>query len=314
VLGRSLLVYSFLTLSVIARPAPAQPADPAAVIDQRIQAAIQGFPGSVSLYARNLDTGVSYGLRADAPVPTASTIKLPIMVELFAEAGEGRLDWNQKILLTNQDKVSGSGVLTEFSPGDALPIRDLMHVMIVVSDNTATNLILDRIGGNAVNLRMAQLGLKQTSVMRKIMQPKLFPDPHATPQPQGITDEGKKPGNDRWGTGRSCPRDMVVLLEKLYRGELVSKAASQEMIAVLKRQHDHNGVGRDMNNTIIASKSGALDHLRSDVAIVYSPHGPVAMAITVNNIAEVNYGVDNSGDLLISKLSGILVEELAPVQ
>ncbi len=313
-IGRSLLVIFVLALSVIAWPAPAQQADPSAAIDQRIQAAIQGFPGSVSLYATNLDTGVSYGLRADAPVPTASTIKLPIMVELFAEAEEGRLDWNQKLLLTDQDKVSGSGVLTEFSSGDAFPIRDLMHLMIVVSDNTATNLILDRIGGNAVNLRMAQLGLKQTAVMRKIMQAKLFPDPRATPKPEGMTEEGKKPGNDRWGTGRSCPHDMVLLLEKLYRGELVSKAASQEMIAVLKRQHDHSGVGRDMNNTVIASKSGALDHLRSDVAIVYSPHGPVAMAITINGIPEVDYGVDNPGNLLISKLSEILVEELAPAK
>jgi beta-lactamase class A len=312
VLRRSLLAISILALSLTACPAPAQPADPGAAIDQRIQAAIQGFPGSVSLYARNLDTGLSYGLRADAPVPTASTIKLPIMVELFALAGEGSLDWNQKLVLTDQDKVSGTGILTELSAGDALPLRDLMHLMIVVSDNTATNLILDRIGGNAVNLRMAQLGLKQTAVMRKIMQTKLFPDPNSTPHPEGLTDEGRKPGNDRWGIGRSCPRDMVLILEKLYRGELVSKAASDEMISVLKRQHDHDGVGRDMNNTVIASKSGALDHLRSDVAIVYSPHGPVAMAITVNNVPEVNYGVDNPGNLLISRLSGILVEELAP--
>jgi hypothetical protein len=105
---------------------------------------------------------------------------------------------------------------------------------------------------------------------------------------------------------------MVALLEKLYRGELVSKAASAEMMSVLKRQRDHDGAGRDMNNTVIASKAGALDHLRSDVAIVYSPHGPVAMAITVNNIPEVNYGADNPGNLLISRLSEILVEELAP--
>ena len=316
VMGRSLLVFSALLLNLSAWPAPAPPANPAAVpdsiIDQRIQAAIQSFPGSVSLYAENLDSGVSYALRADAPVPTASTIKLPIMIELFAQASEGRLDWNQKLVLTDQDKVSGSGVLTELSAGDALPIRDLMHLMIVVSDNTATNLILDRIGGNAVNVRMAQLGLKQTAVMRKIMQTKLFPDPDAKPHPEGLTDEGKKPVNDRWGTGRSCPRDMVLILEKLYRGELVSKAASGEMISVLKRQHDHDGIGRDMENSVIASKSGALDHLRSDVAIVYSPHGPVAMAITVNNIREVNYGVDNPGNLLISKLSEILVEALAP--
>jgi len=271
-------------------------------VDHRIQAAIKDFPGNVSLYARNLDTGVSYELRADEPVPTASTIKVPIMVELFAEAEEGKLDWTQKLELTDQDKVSGSGVLTELSAGDALPIRDLMHLMIVVSDNTATNLILNRIGGNGVNARMAQLGLKQTAVMRKIMQTK----------PEAQTDEGKKPENERWGTGRSCPRDMVALLEKLYRGELVSKAASAEMMSVLKRQRDHDGAGRDMNNTVIASKAGALDHLRSDVAIVYSPHGPVAMAITVNNIPEVNYGADNPGNLLISRLSEILVEELAP--
>jgi beta-lactamase class A len=295
--NRIFLVISVAFVSLTTWPAQAQLSEPAVAIDHRTQAAIQtaiktaiqGFPGSVSLYATNLDTGVSYGLSADAPVPTASTIKLPIMVELFAEAEEGRLDWKQKLVLTDQDKVSGSGVLTELSAGDALPIRDLMHLMIVVSDNTATNLILDRIGGNAVNVRMAQLGLKQTAVMRKIMQTKLFPDANAKPHPEGLTDEGKKPGSDRWGTGRSCPRDMV-----------------------LKRQHDHYGVGRDMNNTVIASKSGALDHLRSDVAIVYSPHGPVAMAITVNNIPEVNYGVDNPGNLLISKLSEILVEGLAP--
>ena len=251
-------------------------------IDQKIQAAIHDFPGTVSLYAKNLDTGASYELRADTPVPSASTIKLPIMIELFAEAAEGRLDWKQKLELTEQDKTPGSGVLTEFSAGDTFPIRDLMHLMIVVSDNTATNLILSRIGGDAVNARMAQSGLKQTAVLRRILQ--------ADNQPKGVTAEGSKAGNARFGTGKSCPRDMVLLLEKLYRGELVSKAASTEMLAVLKRQHDHTDAGRDRNDTVIASKSGALDHLRSDVAIVYSPHGPIAMAITVNDITQVDYG------------------------
>jgi beta-lactamase class A len=298
------LVTSMLVLAFTSRPAAAGQAKSTVTIDQRVQAAIQGFPGTVSLYAKNLDTGTSYELRADAPVPTASTIKLPIMVELFAEAEEGKLDWNQKLQLTEHDKVSGTGVLTELSGGDLLPIRDLMHLMIVVSDNTATNLILDRIGGNAVNQRMAQLGLKQTAVMRKIMRTK----------PEGFTDEGRKPGNDRWGTGRSCPRDMVILLAKLYRGQLVSKPASEEMITVLKRQRYLQGVGRNMKDTVTASKSGALDHLRSEVAIVYSQHGPVAMAITVNDIPVVDYGVDNPGNLLISDLSQILVEELAPAK
>jgi beta-lactamase class A len=295
------LVTSMLVLAFTPRPAAAEST---VTIDSRIKTALQGFPGTVRLFAKNLDTGKSYELQADAPVPTASTIKLPIMVELFAEAEEGKLDWNQKLELTDQDKVSGSGVLTELSGGDLLPIRDLMHLMIVVSDNTATNLILDRIGGNAVNQRMAQLGLKQTAVMRKILQNK----------PEGFTDEGKKQGNDRWGTGRSCPRDMVVILEKLYRGQLVSKPASEEMINVLKRQRDLQGVGRDMKDTIVASKSGALDHLRSEAAIVYSHNGPVAISVTVNDIPVVDYGVDNPGNLLIAALSQILVDGLAPAE
>lgn len=302
-----LKVVSITALSFAAWPVAAQPA----TISRRVHALIDHFPGSVSLSAKNLETGATYELRAEDPVPTASTIKLPIMIELFAEAKEGRLDWNQKIELTDRDKVSGSGVLQELSEGDLLPIRDLMHLMIVVSDNTATNLILNRIGGNAVNARMAQLGLRETAVMRKIMQKKIFPDPTQDSRPEGLTDEGAKPGNDKWGTGRSCPHDMVAILEKLYRNELVSKAASEEMIEVLKRQHDHTGLGRDMKDTVIASKSGALDHLRSDVGIVYSQHGPIAIAITVDNIPEVNYGVDNPGDILISGLSEILVAELA---
>ncbi len=273
---------------------------PANDLGQKIQAAMQGFPGTVTLYAKNLDTGATYSLRGDDPVTTASTIKLPIMVELFAEAGKGTLDWNQKLILNEHDIVAGSGVLNEFSAGDALPIRDLMHLMIVVSDNTATNMILDRIGGDAVNTRMAQLGLKQTAVMHKIMGAK-FP-----------TEEGKKPGNDRWGIGRSSPRDMVTILEKLYRGELVSKTASDEMIAVLKRQRDLNGVGRDMPDIVVASKAGALDHLRSDVAIVYAPHGAVAIAVTVKDIPIVDYGPDNRGNLLISRISEIVVESMAP--
>jgi beta-lactamase class A len=292
-----LLLFTTLALGLASAQTPNTPPSD---LDHRIQAAIGTFPGHVSLYAKNLDTGASFSLRPDDPVQTASTIKLPIMVELFAEAGEGKLDWNQKLTLTEQDKVPGSGILTEFSSGDAFPIRDVMHVMIVMSDNTATNLILDRIGGDSVNRRMAQLGLKQTAVMRKIMRPK------------DVTEEGKKPGNDQWGTGRSCPRDMVTLIEKLYRGQLVSNDASKEMLTVLKRQRDLQGVGRDMPDTVVASKSGALDHLRSEVALVYSPHGAVAISITVTGIPKVDYGVDNEGNLMIASISKILIDALAP--
>ena len=273
-------------------------------LDQRVKAQIQGFAGKVSLYAKNLQTGASYGIAAEEPTRTASTIKLAIMVECFFEASEGKLKWTEPLKITKDEKVSGSGIAQDLSDGDELPIRDMVDLMIVLSDNTATNLILNRIGGNAVNARMAQLGFTQVRVMRKILGDRN----DLKPFPSGITDEGAKPENKKWGIGRSSPREMVAILEKLYRGELVSKAASDEMLAVLKRQRDHDGIGRDMKDVTIASKSGALDHLRSDVGIVYSKRGPVAMAITTEDIPEVDYTPDNPGDLLISRLSEILVD------
>jgi beta-lactamase class A len=275
-------------------------------IDQRVKAKISGFRGRVTAYAKNLSSGVSYGIMPDQPVRTASTIKLAIMVECFSEAGENKLNWTEPIKVTEAEKVSGTGIVQESSDGVELPLRDLMHLMIVVSDNTATNLILNRIGGNAVNARMGRLGFQQTRVMRKI----LGDGASLKPQPSGVTEEGAKPENKPWGIGRSSPHEMVTILEKLYRGELVNKAASEEMIAVLKRQQYHEGIGRDMKNVTIASKSGALDHLRSDVGIVYSNNGPIAISITVDEIPEIDYSPDNPGDLLISSLSEIFVADL----
>src|SRR5205814_3446646 len=130
---------------------------------------------------------------------------------------EGKLNLGEPIKLPEEEKVPGSGILQDLSAGDQLPVRDLITLMIVLSDNTATNLILNRIGGNAVNARMASLGLTQTRVMRKI----LGDGKDLKPQPSGITDEGAKPDNKKWGIGRSSPAEMVVLLERMYRGELV---------------------------------------------------------------------------------------------
>lgn len=276
-------------------------------LDQLVKGKLQGIGGKVSLYAENLQSGASYGIAPEEPVRTASTIKLAIMAECFFEAAEGKLAWTEPLKVTADEKVSGSGILQDLSDGDQLPIRDMVDLMIVLSDNTATNLILNRIGGNAVNARMAQLKFERTRVMRKI----LGDGNNLKPFPSGITEEGAKPENKRWGIGRTCPREMVAILEKLYRGELVSKAASNEMLEILKRQRDHDGIGRDLKDVTIASKSGALDHLRSDVAIVYSKGGPIAMAITVEDIPEINYTPDNPGLLLISAVSQVLLDGLA---
>jgi hypothetical protein len=130
------------------------------------------------------------------------------------------------------------------------------------------------------------------------------------PFPSGVSDEGSKPENKRWGIGRSSPHEMVILLEKLYRGELGDKNACGEMLDILKKQRDHSGIGRDLKDLVIANKSGALDALRSDVGIAFSKQGPIAMAITVDGMPEPNWSPDNPGELLISSLSEVLIDSL----
>ncbi len=276
------------------------------LLDSKIRAKISGFKGNVSLYAKNLETGATYSLAGDDPVRTASTIKFPIMIECFAEAAEGKLDLSSSLKLIEEEKVSGSGILQDLTAGRDYPLRDLIMLMITLSDNTATNLIIGRVSGNAVNARMAKLGLEQTRCMRKI----LGDGNKLKAVPTGISEEGAKAENKRWGIGRSSPHEMVLLLEKLYRGELVDKSASAEMLEILKKQRDHSSIGRDLKDVVIANKSGALDALRSDVGIVFSKQGPIAMAITVDGMPEPDWSPDNRGELLISSLSEILIDSL----
>ncbi|MER3427660.1 MAG: serine hydrolase [Pyrinomonas sp.] len=291
------LLFALIFGSIGASRSDAQKGTAADALDQRIRAEISGFKGRVSLFAENIDTGKSYGFGADDRVRTASTIKVPIMVEVFARVAEGKAKWTDELILTEASKVSGSGILLELSDGLRLNLRDAVRLMIVVSDNTATNLLLDRITTDAVNDRMDSLGLRQTRVLRKVGG-------------GGESRAGAISENKRFGLGVSTPREMVMLLEKLERGEVISPEASREMIAIMKRQQYRDGIPRALRGVEVANKTGALDRLRSDVGIVYTSRGRIALAITCDDMPETLWSVDNPGLILISRLAKILVEEL----
>jgi beta-lactamase class A len=267
-------------------------------LDDRVKAEIAPFKGKVSLFAKNLDTGETYALNADDRVRTASTIKIAVMVEAFARVAEGRSKWTDELVLTKEKKVSGSGILQELSDGLHITLRDGVNLMMLVSDNTATNLVLDVLTTDAVNARMESLGLKQIKILRKVGS-------------GGDSVAGKDPDNKRFGLGFATPHEMVMLLEKLERGEVVSRAASKEMIELMKREQEHFAMGRSTWDVPIASKYGALDRLRSSIGIIYSKKGRIAMAITCDDIPELNWSVDNPAYLLISELSKILTVGLA---
>jgi beta-lactamase class A len=277
----------------------------AASLADKISAVTGTFSGTVSIFAKNLDTGAVFALRPDDKVRTASTIKLPILCATFQAVKEGRLKWTDMVTLNAADKVSGSGILGEFSDGMKFPLVDLTHLMIVLSDNTATNLVLDQVTADYVNEQMDKLGFKGTRSMRKVRG-----DGADLKSPSGFSKAGLDPANQKYGLGSSTPREMVTLLERIEKGEIVSPEASKEILKVMKRQRDTNGIARRTEGLVVANKSGALDHLRSDVGIVYVKGNRIAMAITCEDIPKVDWTSDNEGLLLIAKLAEILVGEL----
>jgi beta-lactamase class A len=272
---------------------------------EKISAVTAGFGGTVSIFAKNLDTGATYALRPDDRVRTASTIKLPILCATFEAVKEGKLKWTDMVTLHDSDKVSGSGILGEFSDGMKFPLVDLTHLMIVLSDNTATNLVLDQVTADYVNDYMDKLGLKGTRSMRKVRG-----DGADLKSPSGFSKAGLDPANQKYGLGSSTPREMVTILERLEKGEIVNPEASKEIIKILKRQRDNNGIGRRVGDLVVANKAGALDHLRSDVGIVYAKGNRIAMAITCEDVPKIDWTSDNEGLILISKIAEILVGQL----
>lgn len=267
-------------------------------LDEQIKPLVASFKGKVSLFAKNLDTGETYALNPDERVRTASTIKIAVMIEAFARVNEGKLKWTDEVVLTKEKKVGGSGILNELSDNLHLTLRDTVNLMMILSDNTATNLTLDVLTTDAVNARMESLGFKNIKIMRKVFA-------------GGESAAGKDPENKKYGLGMATPREMVLVMEKLERGEIINPAASKEMLELMKREQGRNAIGRSLPDVPVASKYGALDRLRSSVAILYTKRGRIAMAISCDEMPETMWSVDNPAYLLMSRLSEVLVEGLS---
>jgi beta-lactamase class A len=288
----SLLVLISLAMLM---PSPAS-ADP---LTDRVTALTKGFKGSVYLYAKNLKTGKDVSLNGDARVKTASTIKLPILCTLESLIAQGKVKWDERLVLKPEDKVTGSGVLGSLADGTDLTVRNLAILMIVVSDNTATNLIIDRITADAVNDYLDAIGIHQTRSNRKVRG-----DGNQLKAPTGWSKAGKLEENAKFGLGVTTPHEMVQMLEMLEQGKIVSAAASKDILDILKMQQERFGISRRTpEDLVVASKHGSLDALRSDVGIVYDKEGPIAIAITVDDMPEIDYSPDNVGDKLIADLS-----------
>lgn len=209
-----------------------------ATLDHELAGIQRRFSGRLALAARNLKTGEEIALDAGLLLPTASTIKVCILAEVYAQAGAGRLDLEERIAMTAEDQVGGSGVLWRLDPGLQPTIYDLATLMIIKSDNTATNMLTDRVGGvEVINHRMRNsYGLGDTTYHNRV--------------------DFEKIGNDVRRFAESTPADLLQLMTLIARGEVVSPKASREMLAIMQRQQYLDQFPRYLNYNPYAEEIG----------------------------------------------------------
>ena len=268
-------------------------------LQKEVEALAAQHQGKVALFAKDLKTGATLAFDADRPVPTASVIKVPIMLEAMYEVKAGKHRLDEKLKLTKANQVEGSGVLTMLQPGLELTLEDAITLMIVESDNTATNLVIDDIGIPAVNARIAQMGLKDTYLYKKVFMPPVGPTP---------ADQKK------FGLGKTTPREMAQILESIERCDLADKALCDKMIGIMRNQQTRTMIPRyiesgdtSVETSAIANKTGSEDDVRNDVGIVYTKHGAIVISAFTYNNKDQSWTVENAAEVFVARLAEAIV-------
>lgn len=260
-------------------------------LESRIAPLAKEHKGKVSVAVKHLKTGEEFYLNADEPMPTASLIKLPVMVETYWQVSEDKVRLDKTLTLRKDDKVPGSGVLTNhFSDGSTFPLRDAVRLMIALSDNTATNLVLDEIGIPSTNERMEKLGLKNTKINAKVFK--------------GSTTSIAPERTKKFGLGSTTAREMAQLLELIEGGKVVSPEACKEMMEHLKKCEDKEKMTRFLAvGTVVAHKTGSVNAAKTDAGILFLKSGPVALCVLTDQNKDERWVLDNAGQLLIAKMA-----------
>lgn len=227
------------------------------------------FKGNTALYFKNLVTNQIIAYNENTPVSSASVIKVPIMAEAFYRDNEGGFSLKNRYTLQNAHKVPPSGVLTLMDEGLTLSYLDLVRLMIVISDNVATNVLIDALGYGKINERIKALGCTSTILQRKMMD-----------------IESMKNGRDNITTAG----DMGIILEKLYKGEIAGKAQSRDMVEIMSYQQDNSKIPFLINDDVcIANKTGGNTRVSNDVALIYAKQ-PYVLCTLGDNVDEPSFG------------------------
>src|ERR1700674_1676068 len=246
------------------------------ILWQKLEATISdvdhNLDGVLAVAILDLSTGQKYLFHADEVLPTASSIKIAILAELYRQAQKGKLKLTDLYTLQQSALVGGSGIAEALTPGTTrLTIRDVAALMISVSDNSATNIIIDRIGMENVNALLDSLGLTHTRLRRKMMDVK-------------AAAEGRE--------NIATPREMMTLLEDLYREKVLNKQMTDEYFELLS-VHEESYIPRELPEDLrIANKPGELEGVRNDSGIVFTGNRPFVISVMTTYLRREKEGGD----------------------
>ncbi len=284
-------------------------------LEARLRSLTAAHHGKIVLYAEDLTTGRTVSLGADTPVQTASVIKLTVLYEALQQIREGRTHFEDKVTLNHDDQVSGSGILPLFDTPQVLTFKDALTLMVVLSDNTATNLSIDHLGLKNVDDRIVSLGLKNTWLYKKVYKPAAGP----MPADQQV-----------FGLGKTTAREMASVMKRFVTCDLnppgspteanpADHALCDAALHMLRNQFYRNSIPRYLETldtsegeSSIANKTGALDAVRNDVGVVYTKHGPIVISEFTYGNEDQSWTPDNPAEVLMAKVAKEIVDAWAP--
>ena len=263
-----------------------------AKLHQTLDGIATSHRGVVGYTVHNLDTGERLSLRGDEKFPTASLIKVAVLVTLFDLVEKGTMSLDDRVTMSKIDKVPGSGTLQFMHDGLELTVRDAAWLMSTTSDNTGTNLILDKVGIRRIWEKMDSLELRQTRIHAKVFLARyttLVPDSTA-----------------KYGLGVTTPNEMARLFALMADGRAVSARADSTMLDILGHNEDYQMMQRHVSGVRAPRKTGATDQVRTECALFYLQSRVVACALTREN-QDRRWLIDNEAQVALAKIGQAIV-------
>ncbi|HEY2914470.1 MAG TPA: serine hydrolase [Candidatus Angelobacter sp.] len=280
----------FLTAVLACVPAISQccPEKPSAekreALWQKLQEQIRNvdhdLDGVLGMAVKDLTSGETFLIHGDEIMPQASSIKIAVLANLYLQAQQGKLKLIDDYVVRKEDLVSGSDIMLGLTPGvTRLTLRDLATMMVAVSDNSATNVLIGRVGMENVNAMLDSLGLHATRLRRQMMDLK-------------AAGEGRE--------NVSTPREMMTLLENIYRGKLLNKEMTADFIKVLSTHKESSLLQGLPDDAVTASKPGELEAVRNDSGIIFVKNRPYILCVMTTYLKD-----EKEGSAAIRKITAL---------